>query len=168
MFYGEVFKALNKARIKYVVVGGTAVVLHGYPRYTEDLDLIVLLEEKNLDKFFETLKAIGYLPRVPVTKEQFKSKEERAKWQKEKGMVVFSFHSRKPPFKTIDMFVSEPIRFELLHKERVRMRIQDLVIPVISIEHLKKLKKMAGRDVDLNDLAQLEAIERIQRKAQRK
>ena len=43
IFYGKVFKALNKAKVKYVVAGGVAVVLYGYTRYTGDLDLIVLL-----------------------------------------------------------------------------------------------------------------------------
>ena len=41
MYFGEVFKALNKKRVKYVVAGGTTVVLHGYKRFTEDLDLSV-------------------------------------------------------------------------------------------------------------------------------
>ncbi len=48
VFYGEVFKALNKAKVKYVVAGGVAVVLHGYMRATGDLDLIVFLDQENL------------------------------------------------------------------------------------------------------------------------
>ena len=44
IFYGKVFKALNKAKVKYVIVGGAAVILHGYLRSTKDLDLIVQLE----------------------------------------------------------------------------------------------------------------------------
>ena len=70
MFYGEVFKALNKAKVKYVVAGGVAVVLHGYHRLTKDLDLVVLLEKKNLEKFFEALKKIGYIPRGNLGKKK--------------------------------------------------------------------------------------------------
>ena len=44
--FEEVFRALNKAKVKYVVIGGIAVVLHGYRRFTEDLDLMVYMEEK--------------------------------------------------------------------------------------------------------------------------
>jgi len=43
MFYGEVFKALNKDKVKYVVAGGVAVNLYGYPRFTKDLDDIIQL-----------------------------------------------------------------------------------------------------------------------------
>jgi hypothetical protein len=46
MNYEKVFKALNKARVKYVIAGGVAVVLHGFMRLTNDLDLIVLLDAK--------------------------------------------------------------------------------------------------------------------------
>ncbi len=111
MFYQEVFKALNKAKVKYVVAGGVAVVLHGYMRFTEDLDLIVLLEEKNLDRLFEALKSIKYMPKVPVTKEQFIKEENRERWKKEKGIIVFSFVQENPPFRLIDIFVDYPIRF---------------------------------------------------------
>ena len=163
MFYGKVFKALNKARIKYVVAGGTAVVLYGYPRLTQDLDLIVFLEEKNLGKMYDVLKTIDYWPKVPVTKEQFTDKKQREQWKKTKGMIVFSFVSRQPPFQLIDMFVDEPIRFAELYKKKKNVKIDGLDIPLIHIDHLLKLKKQAGRDKDLDDIVQLKRIKRIQR-----
>ena len=163
IFYGKVFKALNKAKVKYVVVGGTAVVLHGYPRFTEDLDLIVFLEEKNLERVFSAFKVAGYSPKIPVTKEQFKDKKQRNLWKKEKGMIVFSFVENRPPFRLVDMFVDEPMPFDKLYKKRVKIKAWGITIPIISIEHLKKLKQMAGRPQDLIDIVQLEAIERIKR-----
>ncbi len=164
MFYKEVFNALNKIGVKYVVVGGTAVVLHGYRRFTDDLDLMVLLEEENLGKMFDALKSIGYIPKVPVLKEQFIDQKQRAKWKKEKGMIVFSFVESKPPFKLIDMFVDEPIRFETVYQERVRAQIEGIPVPIISINHLKKLKQIAGRDIDLIDIIQLDAIKKQRKK----
>jgi len=163
IFYGEVFKALNKAQVKYVIVGGAAVILHGYPRATKDLDLIVYLRDKNLEKLFSALKSVGYNPKVPVTKEQFKDKKQRELWKKEKGMIVFSFVENKPPFKLIDMFVDEPFPFNEIYKNRVYADIDTIQVPLISIDHLKKLKKAAGRPQDLIDIVQLEAIQRMQR-----
>lgn len=162
-FYEDVFKALNKAKIKYVVAGGVAVVLHGYQRLTKDLDLIVFLDERNLDKFYEALKKIDYLPKVPVTKEQFINRKERKKWKKEKGMIVFSFCQKDPPFKIIDMFVDEQISFDRIYKNKVNTRIHGVPVPVISIDHLKKLKRKAGRPQDLIDIVQLEAIKRFKK-----
>lgn len=163
MFYGKVFKALNKAKVKYVVAGGVAVVLHGYERLTKDLDLIVLLKKDNLNKFYEALKKAGYNPRVPVTKEQFMNAKERKRWKKEKGMIVFSFVENDPPFKMIDMFVDEPIPFSQIYKSKVDVRIKDMIVPLLSIPHLKKLKYQARRPHDLIDIVQLEAIEKWNR-----
>jgi len=164
MFYGEVFKALNKARVKYVVAGGVAVVLYGYMRYTKDLDLIVHLEEKNLNKLFDTLFQIGYSPKVPVTKEQFIDKKNRKKWQKDKGMIVFSFYHAKDPFKAIDMFIEEPIKFTSLYEKRVKVRDEGIVVPLISLDHLRILKQRAGRPHDLEDLFQLNAVRKFKNK----
>ena len=163
MFYGNVFKALNKARVKYVVAGGTAVVLHGYTRFTQDLDLIVFLEAKNLEKFYEALKRVNYFPKVPVTKEQFSDAQQRQQWKKEKGMIVFSFVHRQPPFELIDMFVDEPIKFGEVYKYKKIVRVEGISIPLISIDHLLKLKKKAGRGKDLDDIVQLNEIKRIRK-----
>ncbi|HBR14375.1 MAG TPA: hypothetical protein DD723_02380 [Candidatus Omnitrophica bacterium] len=162
-FYDHVIKTLNKAGVKYVVAGGVAVVLYGYPRFTRDLDLIVLLEEKNLSKFYDALGKIGYVPKVPVTKEQFMDKKQRKRWQKEKGMVVFSFVQKDPPFELIDMFVDEPIKFSDLYEKRKKAKIRDMVVPLISIDHLKKLKLKAARPQDLIDVVQLDAMQRMGR-----
>lgn len=164
MFYGEVFKALNKAKVKYVVAGGVAVVLHGYHRFTQDLDLIVFLEEKNLEKLFDALKKIKYMPKVPVTKEQFKDKNQRKNWEKEKGMIVFSFVKRGPPFSLIDMLIKHPIRFDLLYKNRVNVRVENIVVPILAVNHLIRIKQKAGRDIDLNDIVQLEEIKRMRKR----
>ena len=146
-----------------MVAGGTAVVLYGYQRYTHDLDLMVYLREDNLDKLFEAVKSVGYMPKVPVTKEQFKKEENRERWKKEKGMVVFSFVERNPPFHLIDIFVDEPIKFNLVYQKRVEIKVDGITIPLISIDHLLELKKKAGRTIDLNDILQLEEIKRIQK-----
>ena len=96
MLFGKILRALNKAKIKYIVVGGSAVVLHGYRRNTDDLDLIVLLEPRNLAKLFDTMQSTGYMPKVPAKKEEFIDEKVRERWKKEKGMIVFSFVEKAP------------------------------------------------------------------------
>ena len=162
--YGDVYKALNKAKVRYVVAGGVAVVAHGYLRTTVDLDLIVELKEKNIEKMFDCLYKIGYRPKVPVTKDQLKDKKQREAWKKEKGMIVFSFCHVKKPFKLIDIFVTEPFPFPKISKEIIKVKINNITIPVISLKHLTILKERAGRPQDLNDLVNLMEIEKIQKK----
>jgi len=168
MFYGDVFKALNKARVKYVVAGGVAVVLYGFLRYTKDVDLIVHLEEKNLTRLFDALLKIGYHPKVPVTKGQFIDAKSRKKWQKEKGMIVFSFYHTNDPFKAVDMFIEEPIKFSSLYEKRTKVKTEGMIVPLISLDHLRILKRRAGRPHDLDDLDQLDAIKKFRGKRKKK
>ncbi len=161
--YKDVYKALNKAKVKYVVAGGVAVVAHGFTRNTFDLDLIVWLEGNNLEKMFDALYKIGYRPKVPVTKDQLKDKKQREKWRKEKNMIVFSFFHLRDPLKLIDMFITEPFPFAQISKKAIKATVQGITIPIISLEHLKILKQRAGRQKDLLDLVNLQEIERIKK-----
>lgn len=161
MYYEEVFRELNKHRVKYAIAGGLAVVLHGFNRFTADADLIVALDAENLAKFYEILYRLGYRSKAPVTKEDFCNPEKRRDWIKHKNMVVFSFFHLKDPLKIIDMFVIEPIPFAEIRKHIIKIRIGALTFPTISIEHLKRLKLAAARQKDLEDIANLDEIKRL-------
>ena len=158
MIYLDVFKALNKAKVKYVVAGGVAVIIYGYERFTKDLDLIIHLEADNIDKLFDALHKVGYKPRIPVSKEEFKDEKRRKQWQKEKGMLVFTFFHNEPPFKNIDIFIEDPIPFKKVYLQKKNIKIQGVNIPLISIEQLRLLKRKAGRPQDIIDLKQLNEI----------
>lgn len=164
MFYEEVFKALNKAKVKYAVAGGVAVVLYGYVRFTADLDLIIHLEEKNISRLFDAFYNLGYRAKLPVTKEQFMDKKNREDWIRNKEMVVFSFYHQTDPLKNIDIFVEEPIKFKTLEKSLQMLRAGTLSIPVLSIKHLIQIKKKAGRQRDIIDITNLEQIRKMTEK----
>ncbi len=155
---------MNKNRVRYVVVGGVAVVLHGVVRMTADVDLFVDLSENNLIKFGEVLCRLGYKPKIPVKVSDFADKSKRETWRKEKGMLVFSFFHLKRHLDLIDVFVYEPIRFDVVYKERKIIDAKGLRIPIVSVKHLKQLKKKAGRLQDLSDIEALKEIERFRRK----
>ena len=50
VLYEEILKRLQDEEFEYLVVGGLAVNLHGYSRITNDLDILILLNEENIDK----------------------------------------------------------------------------------------------------------------------
>lgn len=168
MFYEKVFRELNKKRVRYLVVGGGAVVLHGVVRLTVDLDLFVDLKERNLLKFTEVLAGLGYRPKIPVNASDFADKSKREKWKKEKDMLVFSFYHLKRHQDHIDIFVYEPVGFEKAYKEREIMKAGPIKIPVISIRCLKRMKAIAGRPQDLADIEALKEVEILRRKNEKK
>ena len=65
MFYIELFKVLEAANIDYLLVGGLAMNLHGVPRMTMDIDLIIALNTENVAKFEACMKNLHIFPNVP-------------------------------------------------------------------------------------------------------
>lgn len=161
MFYEDIFRELNKNKVKYVVVGGVAVVLHGVVRLTVDLDLFVGFSKNNLLKFAEVMTGLAYRPKIPVKASDFEDASKREMWKKEKEMLVFSFFHLERHQEHIDVFVYEPIKFDTVYKNRKIIDAGGLKIPVISFKHLKQLKKIAGRPQDLSDIEALTEIRKL-------
>ena len=157
-WFAEIFRELAKEDVRYVIVGGIAVNLLGVPRFTADLDLIVALERKNIQKFAKCMTKLGFKPKVPVTAEMFADPKNRENWIKEKNMIVFSFWRPDHPYEVIDVFVKEPIPFKELWSKREKVSLENIKIPVISIGHLIQLKKQAGR---LQDVSDIEALNKL-------
>ena len=153
--YRRVFEGLAKCNVRYLVAGGFAVNFHQVQRATVDLDLILQIEKKNILKFVNLMNELGFMPRVPVRAEDFADSKKREEWIKKKGMMVFTFIHRENPFEVIDIFTEEPIGFEELWKKRLEVAAFELKIPVLSKEHLIKLKERANREKDRFDIEQL-------------
>ncbi len=155
-----VFKALNDAGVRYVVVGGVAVVLHGHARLTVDVDLIVDLNRDQAAKAIDTLVGLGFRPRVPVDPREFADPSIRESWIRDRGMMVFSMIDPSNPMRVVDLFVSHPVPFDDLWSRSVSMDLAGTTVRVASIPDLITMKRLAGRPLDQDDIRQLEIIER--------
>lgn len=160
--YEEVFRALNTAKINYVVCGGAAVVLFGFTRLTIDLDLIVGLEKENLEKLYFVLTELNYRSKAPIKKEEFIQKEKLEKLGQEKDMKVVSFYNLEDPLKVIDIGVNLPHIPEIL-KRKKHIKVENLTIPIISINDLIKMKEDLARKQDLIDVENLKRIKQQKR-----
>ena len=155
----EIFRALDDAEVRYLVVGGVAVVLHGYPRFTADLDLVVELTASNASAAIAALQTLGYRPRAPVRAEDFADEDVRASWREEKGLTVFSLWSPSYPGTEVDLFVEEPFDFGEAWSRRLDAVLDDgTTVHVVGIDDLRSLKARVGRPKDVDDIAQLDAI----------
>ena len=158
MYYEEIFRKFQEKKIRYVVVGGLALNLHGIPRMTNDLDIIIDLEKGNIQSLFKGLKELGYIPRLPFGADDFISPSIRKSWLADKSMIVFSFWNPDSPYKELDIFIENPINFSELDRTKTNMSVEDMVIPVVSVENLKTLKKISARPQDLADLQELNKL----------
>lgn len=157
----DIFVALNAAGVKYMVVGGLAVILYGFNRYTSDLDLTVDLTVKNLRELESALQRIGFIRRLPVSIQGLADPKTRAMWTRTKGMKVYSFIEREPPARTIDVMVKPLKKFKEAYERRVMTTIQGVPVPLVPVDLLAQMKREAGRAEDLLDLKALRDLGRI-------
>jgi len=150
--------ALNEAGVRYVVVGGVAVVVRGYPRFTADLDLVVDLEPAEALKVISTLLGIGLRPSVPVEAEDFADPPSRRRWIEDKGMIVLSMIDPHDPLRHVDLFVEYPMPFEDLWAASDVLDLDGVATRTASIAHLIELKRAAARPKDLEDVDALREL----------
>jgi predicted nucleotidyltransferase len=160
----EIFQQLNGRNVRYVVVGGLATVLHGFPRLTADVDLVIDLEPEEARRAVQALVDLGLRPRAPVEPMQFADRETRESWLREKGMRVFSFFDSKNPLRVVDLFAQEPIPFEQLWARAEVLKVGQASARVAALEDLIALKRLAGRPQDLIDV---DVLERIRKRRKR-
>jgi hypothetical protein len=156
--FEQIFDALGQAKVRYVVVGGVAVVLQGHPRLTADLDLVVSLEPANALRAMKALESLDYRPRAPVKADDFADPAIRQQWISEKGLAVFSLWSTRFQATEVDVFVAEPLPFEELWNRASKIEMGGTSIAVASIEDLISMKARVGRPKDLQDIDELRKL----------
>jgi len=68
--YTKILRALSEGEIQYLLIGGIAVTLHGYPRMTFDIDFLLLMTTENLQSTYKILTDLNYKPLLPIALEQ--------------------------------------------------------------------------------------------------
>jgi Nucleotidyl transferase of unknown function (DUF2204) len=141
--FRDFLKALNENKVNYILVGGYAVVLHGYPRTTGDMDLWV---ERSLENYRKLEKAFAQfgMSVFDMNEQNFLS---HPVWD------VFTFGS--PPVAIDIMTRLEGLDFNTAFDRSVIFEDEELEIRTIHKNDLILLKKSAGRSKDLNDLENL-------------
>ena len=153
----RVLAALERAGVRYLVVGGVAVVLHGFLRTTADLDLVIQLDPANVRRALDALTDLDYQPRAPVPAASFAEPAIRRQWIREKNLRVFSLGTAGG-FLEVDLFVEEPFDFEAVYARAVRVPLGEVEVAVVGRSDLIALKRSAGRPLDLEDAERLEEL----------
>ena len=156
--YIPIFKSLNQANVRYVVVGGLATVLHGYGRLTADIDLITDLDHDEAEKTIRVLTDMGLKPRAPVAALDFADADIRKRWIEKKNMQVFSLWKPDDALISVDLFVEHLLDFEEIWSHAEAVDIGGEIIRIASIPDLIQLKRISDRPQDREDIRQLEQI----------
>jgi len=160
IIYEDILREFKKKRVKYVIVGGIAANLLGFVRSTADLDILVEMTDTNLEKIIKILMKKKYRVKIPVDPMDIVDDKIRKDWIKNKNMKALNFY-KKDSLEEIDIVFGSPVSFQEAKKTAKRVRIDDLTIPVISIDNLIKMKKASGRDIDKIDIQELKRIKKV-------
>lgn len=156
--FQSVMESLNRHKVRYLLAGGMAVVAHGYGRMTYDIDLVIRLTPTNVRKTFAALAELGFRPRVPVAPAEFADPKIRARWAREKNMVVLNFFRKSDDPLTVDLFVAEPFPFAAAYGKAELSAVNGVPFRFVDLRTLIDMKRKAGRPVDLEDVRHLEHL----------
>ncbi|MCX5914014.1 MAG: nucleotidyltransferase [Deltaproteobacteria bacterium] len=132
-----VFASFQKHEVKYLVIGGIAAILHGVPRATFDLDILIEASPPNAQRLLTALLEAELGTASLITPEELLANE----------ITVFKDRVR------IDVQTSTPgLVFSQAWNRRISMTFQGQSFYVVSKEDLIATKKAAGREIDLSDV----------------
>ncbi len=127
--------------MRYLIVGGYAVMKYTEPRYTKDIDIWIATDSENARLIFLALKEFG-APLANLTEEDF-------------AKVGYFYQMGRPPLR-VDIMMSIPgVEFEQAWKSREKVKLGELDIFFISKTDLIKAKLASGRPQDMIDADKL-------------
>lgn len=149
MLLFDVINSLESEKLRYAIVGGYALALHGLVRATMDVDIVLSLNIKDFQSAESCLNKIGLQSRIPVgAKEVISMREE---FIKNRNLIAWSFVDYKDPSRVVDILITRDIKTLKLEKISVAGR----KINVCSLEDLIEMKLEANRPQDQLDIVNI-------------
>ena len=142
--FSDLLRIFNNNNVKYLVIGGYAVVQYAEPRFTKDLDLWVSTDSANAESVFKALREFG-APLTGLTEKDFS----------EEG---YFFQIGIPPMR-VDVLMGIPgVKFDECWQRRLEVDFEGLKVNFISKMDLIVAKRASGRPQDLLDADSLEQV----------
>ncbi len=144
-------RLLAHHRVRFLLVGAHALAVHGIPRATADLDLLVEPSLANAKKLSKAVRAFGFADLADAIPNVMS-----------KGRRMFRMGVE--PLRIDVMNAIDGVTFARAWSGAVRIELEGEVLFALGLRELRDNKKKAGR---LKDLADLESIDRMQRRPAR-
>jgi hypothetical protein len=138
----EFIGLLNAAGVDYVIVGASAMALHGIPRLTGDIDFLVRPNEENAGKIVTVLENFGFRA-LGVRAEDFMGED---------ALVQLGY----PPYRIDILTGIDGVPLEDALSRRIPVDLDGVPTYILDKDSLIRNKRATGRPQDLADLAILE------------
>jgi len=146
-FYSETLKALNKYKVRYLIVGGYAVNSYGYMRSTGDMDLWIDISKRNLENIRKALLKLFY------SKEEVEQGIEELSENRNISLKYNEFFKIE-----LISFLSSTLKFNDAYLRKTSKSILGTKAQIVHFEDLCNLKIKSGRNKDLLDVKELKRI----------
>jgi hypothetical protein len=140
--FKEFIQSLNNNQVRYLIIGGYAVAMHGHPRYTKDLDVWVESTPENAVRMVAALAEFG-----------FDSLELKDADFLEAGQVIQLGY---PPNRIDLILTPKGIDFPTCYAAKVVVDLDGTPLHFIDLANLIANKQATGRPQDLADVASLQ------------
>jgi len=158
MFYLDLFRALDQENVRYVLIGGLALNIHGVERATMDIDLMLAMDAENLDSFCRVAGSLQMTPVLPVSMKDFADPATRQRWIDEKNMLAFAWRPLELSAPTVDILIHPKVAFTTIWERHVEKDLGDIRVRLAHIDDLIALKTETGRQRDMADVVALERL----------
>lgn len=139
--FREFIKLLNENSVRYLIVGGYAVTIHGYPRFTNDIDIWLDREESNAQKVIEVLKGFGF-DALNIGVHDI--------------LIPDRIIQLGYPPNRIDLLTGiDGVTFKECYSKKHIVAIDNLEVDFIGLSDLLKNKRTSARHKDLDDIQNL-------------
>ncbi|MBI4845855.1 MAG: hypothetical protein HY810_05215 [Candidatus Omnitrophica bacterium] len=150
----KIIKKFNQTKLNYVLVRGAALVIHGLPRSTLDMDIYVPAEKEVLNKLFKIADSLGleseqksilvisHLPKFFVNQ-----------W------ICFSYEGQD----ILDVFLASKKEFDKLYASSEQKNDKTISIRVAALNDIEFMKKKSGRPIDLADIESIKEAKKYKK-----
>jgi len=152
MFIQEVVGALEELKVKYAIIGGYALAMHGIIRSTVDVDLVIQLTEKDLTAAQLAFAKIGLTSQLPLKAKDIANF--RLEYIANRNLKAWSFVDYSNPLRVVDILLTKSVKDIKI----VKKSLGGKKINVASLQDLLKLKQAAGREQDLLDIKSIKEV----------
>lgn len=159
--YQLTIDALNTSGVRYVIAGGFAVVMHGFNRFTPDVNIVVDFEQESVTAAMDALVQSGFEPQQDIDVYKLWDTGYRYQLQIEQGHRFLCLKDPRVPSFKIEFFLEHPLSLCELKASSFQPIIHGLVTPICSFEHLINMKLSADRGQDRIDIESLMLAEAI-------
>ncbi len=139
--FREFVRLLNESQVEYLIIGGYAVALYGYPRLTGDLDVWIKPSSGNARKVMNVLRSFGF-GTADLSEKDFST---------EYKIIQLGY----PPVRIDIVTTVDGLTFDECFAVKNETMIDDLKMNFIQLDHLKINKRIVGRPKDIDDLENL-------------